>query len=259
MSNTIVSQVYETTDYAQFKFLDGNRVTKKANLKRLENSIKEEYLMSPILVNEKMEIIDGQHRFKIANKLSIPIRYIKAPGYGLKQVQRLNTNMSNWKQTDYLHAYCELGYPEYIKFREFMEDYPQFTFEASKMILINKSTATKSTTSKDAVTATNRSGSHLVKFFEEGLLIIPDYNLSCLYAEILLSISNYYDGFSRKTFVATFITLMKSGQFDYKRFIHKLSVCPIKLDHRSNVGQYKELIEDIYNWHTSNKTSLKYL
>lgn len=57
----VVGQVCQTNDYSLFKTLKGNRNINQAHLYRLTKSIKEKYLLSPIVVNEHFEIIDGQN------------------------------------------------------------------------------------------------------------------------------------------------------------------------------------------------------
>jgi hypothetical protein len=95
------------------------------HVKRLKESFQKAYLLSPIIVNEKFEIIDGQHRFEAAKQIGVPINFLVAPKYGLKEVQMLNENMKNWKNEDYLNAYCDLKHPEYLKltddYRTFVE------------------------------------------------------------------------------------------------------------------------------------------
>ena len=70
------NQVQTSSDYAKFKTLIGNRKPNELHIKRLISSFKERYLFSPILVNEKMQIIDGQHRFLSAKELNLPINYL---------------------------------------------------------------------------------------------------------------------------------------------------------------------------------------
>ena len=41
----------------------------------LKNSIKEDGLYYPIVINSKGEILDGHHRYKICKELGIPIKY----------------------------------------------------------------------------------------------------------------------------------------------------------------------------------------
>ena len=95
-----VSQVMKTNDYSIFSILKGNRSINKAHLSRLKKSIEEESLIVPIIVNEKYQIIDGQNRYNCWKELEMPIYYIQVDGYGLKQVQRLNSNVRNWSLKD---------------------------------------------------------------------------------------------------------------------------------------------------------------
>lgn len=60
-----IMAVFTTKDYSKFKHLEGNRNIVKPHLKRLKASMEKNYLFSPILINEKHEIIDGQHRFEV--------------------------------------------------------------------------------------------------------------------------------------------------------------------------------------------------
>lgn len=64
--------VEETTDYGMFNFMKGNRSVNPFNLKRITESMRERCLFSPILVNDNMEIIDGQHRFLAQKDLGLP-------------------------------------------------------------------------------------------------------------------------------------------------------------------------------------------
>ena len=48
--------VLSTTDYSQFKRLEGNRVVSQQNIKLIIQSMNERQLIVPALVNEKNEI-----------------------------------------------------------------------------------------------------------------------------------------------------------------------------------------------------------
>jgi len=150
--------VLKTTDYHLFSFISGNRKVNMAHARRLEKSFSKKQLLSPIIVNEHYQIIDGQHRFTVCKKLGLPIFYFIVEGYGLDEVQILNTNSSNWKKTDYLNAYCDLKYTEYLKFRRFMQQYPDFGFQACEMLLAHKTLVRKGEQSKEYITETNSKG-----------------------------------------------------------------------------------------------------
>jgi hypothetical protein len=252
-------QVLKTNDYHLFSFISGNRKVNLAHAKRLEKSFSRRQLVSPIIVNEHYQIIDGQHRFKVCEKLKLPIHYIVVDGYGLDEVQILNTNSSNWKRTDYLNAYCDLGFTEYLKFRRFMQQYPMFGFQVVEMMLSNKTITGKATSSIDLKTSTNKSGSMYQRTFEEGEFKCVDYEYSCLMAERLLQVKNFAPNiFSRRGFVAAVIVLLKNTSFDWDEFMKKLSQQPTALAECVNVTQYRSLIEEIYNWKRQNKVNLRF-
>lgn len=119
---TIGMAVYETMDYDLFTFLEGNRNLNKANLRKLIASMEEEHLLIPIIVNEKFQIIDGQHRFTACKVLEKPIHYIINQGYGLEQVKRANTVGVNWTNEDFLQTYIEDGDPNYISIHELKKE-----------------------------------------------------------------------------------------------------------------------------------------
>lgn len=86
-----IAKVYETYDYDKFHIMEkGNRDIDHD--KKIALSMKEDFLFSPILVNEKMEIIDGQNRFFASKALGKPIYYIIKNGYGIREVRILNSN-----------------------------------------------------------------------------------------------------------------------------------------------------------------------
>ncbi len=103
--------VQSTTDYDEIKRVNGNRITNLAHIETLKISMSEKQLVVPAILNEKMQIIDGQHRFAACIALDIPFYYIVINGYGLADAQRMNTNMKNWTMDDFLQTYTEL--PEF--------------------------------------------------------------------------------------------------------------------------------------------------
>lgn len=255
-----VNQVNETNDYTMFNVLNGNRNVDKLHVKRLINSFKTAYLLSPMIVNEKFEIIDGQHRFEAAKALSLPVRFIIANGYGLEEVQLLNTNMKNWKKIDYLNGYCDLKYPEYLKFRNFMREFPNFGIAACETILTQRLTTNAGGvgTDIDIRGETNKSGRILIRSFQEGDLVIENYELAQEQAKMILEMKPYYEGYNRAALVRTMVGIFRIEYYSHEQFIRKLKNNPSALTHCANIGQYKLLIEDIYNFKSHAKVSLRF-
>ena len=99
-------KIKSTTHYEWFKLIDGNRDVKHAS--KIKKSIEAVgLLICPILVNEKMEIVDGQGRFTACKELKLPVYYVQQKGIGIEEVRKMNAVSSNWKTDDYVHSYTE--------------------------------------------------------------------------------------------------------------------------------------------------------
>jgi hypothetical protein len=242
-----------------FKTLEGNRIVNKLHVRRLKESFQESYLLSPIIVNEKFQIIDGQHRFEAAKQVGLPIYFLIAPNYGLKEVQMLNENMKNWKKEDYLNAYCDLKHPEYLKFRNFMRKFPEFGILACETILTGKlNGGNENGRSAELKSESNRQGHYSIRYFQEGELTIPNYELAVENAKKILMIKPYYEGFNRPHFVRAMIGIFRIEYYNHLKFIERLNSNPLSLQNCSNVTQYKLLIEDVYNFRSREKVSLRF-
>ena len=118
-----VGKVHSTKEYSLFKTLKGNRKLNNRTYAKIVVSMKEEQLMIPILVNENLEIIDGQHRFAAEQELGLPVYFVIVPGYGLDEVKRANIASSNWTKEDFLDAFVEDEIEDYIVLREIVDYY----------------------------------------------------------------------------------------------------------------------------------------
>ena len=98
----------------------------------------------------------------------------------------------------------------------------------------------------------------MARYFEEGELHISDYDLAIENAEKLLMIKPYYDGYNRALFVFAMIGMFKHENYNHTQFVKKLAANPLSLQHCANVTQYKLVIEDIYNFRSHQKVSLRY-
>lgn len=236
-------QVHTTRDYSLFKTLNGNRDVNQLHLTRLKESMKKKHLTTIIMVNEKFEIIDGQHRFLISQELKLPINYIISKNYGLAEVQVLNANMKNWQTIDYMNGYCDLEYEDYIIYREFVDTY-KFSSQVAMFLLSDEQNGGF----QDSITAK----------FREGKFKVKDYNEAKRKAEKILMIEPYYKGYSRRSFVLALNVMFKNENFEFTEFIAKLKIQPTALQDCTNVTQYKVLIEEIYNYRRREKINLRF-
>ena len=82
----ITGNVYQTRDYSKFMRLEGNREVVSKRVVKITKSIQQNgYILNPIVVNEKMQVIDGQGRLEALKGLKMPIDYVIAEGAGLNE------------------------------------------------------------------------------------------------------------------------------------------------------------------------------
>ena len=123
MADKIYAHIYTTNNYEKFNFLEENREVKKRRVKKIKDSIDDVgYVLQPVLVNEKMEIIDGQGRFNACIELGLPILYMVEEGRGVKECRRLNLGQENWATWDWINSYADSGNVEYQRFRTFVNN-----------------------------------------------------------------------------------------------------------------------------------------
>ena len=116
--------VYVTKDYSIFKRLTGNRDIPESRISKIVESIQTiGWVRNPIIVNEKMEVIDGQGRLTALQRLKMPVEYIIAEGAGNKECIYMNMNMVNWKLPDFIKSYAEQGNENYQRLLSLMERY----------------------------------------------------------------------------------------------------------------------------------------
>ena len=126
--------VYETTDLDKFIFAKWNRNVRKKKVKALSERMKIFFLSFTIIVNELLEIIDGQHRLsalKIYNEyrksiglLPIPLRYEIREGWGEKECKELNSETSIFSNEDTLKQEMYNGNENYLLYDKFRKEYP---------------------------------------------------------------------------------------------------------------------------------------
>ena len=231
-------QVHTTTDYFLFKPVNGNRNKNMLHLNRLKKSISDNYLFTVIIVNENYEIIDGQHRFEAIKELKLPLNYIIMKGYSLREVQILNANSKNWNAEDYLEGYCNLGFKDYMVYRDFKNKY-NFGHNECMSLLSN---------SRDVK----------LNLFYEGKFKVYNLLEAEKKADLILLTEPYYKNCRRRSYVYAMIALFNNPNFIFSDFLQKLKIQPTALQDCNNQTSYLSLIEEIYNYKSRNKVNLRY-
>lgn len=116
----VVNQVFETTDYSIFKPHKRNRnvVTRKDMLKQAEIGI-----ISPVIVNGEMIVIDGQNRLHHSMIVGAPIKYIIDESLTVDDIARMNTNQEKWMLIDWIESYANEGREEYERLIDILNNH----------------------------------------------------------------------------------------------------------------------------------------
>lgn len=225
--------VVRTKEYHLFSHLDGNRSINTSHVNRLKESMKEQYLVSPIIVNGKYEIIDGQHRFEAIKELGLPLLYIMVKQYGLEEVQRFNSNQKNFSYEDFANGYIDLGNEDYKTLKEFRQKYD---LDWGVSIALLTGTSHRSATDSEK--------------FKSGQFKVKSYKQAVEIADKILEIGQFYPDYNKKYFMYAAIRMIKTPGYNQKHMMDKLRYLSTKLVACSSSEDYLKLLETIYNFKT---------
>jgi len=118
-------EILKTKDYDQFKTITSNRDVNRLHVKKLAESIKVRNLLwaKPPLVNEKMQIIDGQHRLEACQMVKADFFYMIASGLTKDDMAILNTNQKNWSSADFINYFTIEGKKDYVELSKLINKY----------------------------------------------------------------------------------------------------------------------------------------
>lgn len=222
---TIFGNIMVTENYDMFKKIGGNRKINKANYAKIVKSMKEEQLIIPIVVNEKYEIIDGQHRFTACKDLGKPVYFYMVRGYGLEQVKRANIASSNWKKENYLDMFVAEGNEVYKEFEEIKERYDLNISNLLKIFAIVQ----------------EKQSARVGYEFENGTFTL-DGKMEVLRFLTALEDFNFFKFYKSNNFLIAFTRLYFKSEYDHDKMKTKLITHRNSLEKRSTSDEYLVLL-----------------
>ena len=234
-------EIHCTRDYGKFLFLEGNRVTNERHIQELMQSMTEEYCLSPIQVNEKMEVIDGNHRLNALMRMKKPVYYYIVKGADIKTVQRLNSYTKNWSTDDYLQSFVDAGYKDYIEYKGFKDMYK--LGNSVNILLLSGSW------DRGAEERKFKNGQFKVKNLDDAVIM----------AAKLEKMAQYIAWYKERSWSYALYTAIKTKGFDYEKFLEKCEYQQRKLVKCANTTQYLQVIQEIYNFKNRDKINFSRL
>lgn len=227
----------KTSNYDQFTFIEGNRSINEGHVKKLEASILRNNLLhlNPIIVNEKMQVIDGQHRLEVCRRNDIDVWYVVGSREELDEVIDLNTATRKWGMNEYLESHISRGNQHYSKLKSFCEEYDLPLMVGAGLL------------------ANVHGGGSRRKFAEDfklGLFKSTHPGSGEFVAGVLRDVKKFMDAgvWRTRDFMDAVIYLFSEKMVERKRFVHKIELYGSMLVRRAGRQDYLRDLEQVYNF-----------
>lgn len=228
-------QVFFTKEYSRFSMITGNRQLNEGKIKKIMADIEngcDLLRYCPVLVyeqNNKLSIIDGQHRFKVAQMLRSPIWYIIASELSLYEIAKMNSNTEKWKDRDYINCYVELGNENYKILRRFLNTYPVPVTVATALLESGKI----------------KSGGSIKQNFEQGKFQVKHEENAIEFLELINTIL-FKEKYNRN-FLQAIETIQSAGKIKICDFIERINNFCEDVKYQPDVKSYLLHLEQVYN------------
>lgn len=238
----LTNVVQSSNRYDQFSVIDANRDVVRGHVERIKKAMEEGGNLTqvqPILVNENLEIIDGQHRFVAVQELGEPVFYTVVPGLRVDDARRMNIVHRQWTSDDFLKSYVAAGLQDYIKFKEFREDFGLTHSNALLLAHMNE-----------------RNG--IYKEFREGDFHFVDYEKSREWAGRLMELQELAGFKFTQTMTRAWIRVFAHPDYDHNHMVSKMQYHGAMFNAYVSVEDNLRAIEELYNYrsHEGNRTRL---
>lgn len=242
-TEAIEQKIYKTTNYDQFIINEANRPIKDRRVRQLAEAIEKKNLLDeyPIDVTDRMEVMDGQHRLAAAELLKLPIyyRFTELTIVDTREAGRLR---EKWGLGDYLHHYCKLQHPEYIKLQEFLDKYP-FVSVPQALAWVQRWV-----TVDQAVR----------QAFEAGEFVFSEQERVTRIAEAILDFEPIFQYYKHRSFGVAISRLLESPKYDHKVMMSKAAEYHMKMFKCPDANSYIDMLEEVYNYRRPKKSYVSF-
>ena len=191
---------------------------------------------------KKLIIKDGHHRFEVAKKLSLPVKYVICNDNRIS-IHELQKTTNTWNLKDYLVSYIRTGNPEYIAVKEYVDE---------TGIPVNIAIS---------LVGGESSGSHnFVNAFKDGRYKIGNQLHANQIKNIIFHIKKVGVAFATSAlFLQALSKVLRVKEVDMERLKSKISVHSSYFERQPNVESYLDAIEAIYNRQSKDRVPVAFL
>lgn len=244
MKDKMSNKVIETSDYGKFKVTVENRGVDSPHVRKLAISMKRHGWWDgfPMVVcsapGGKFIIRDGQNRFRAAQSLNIPVKYIVDEASASIPLSELNGEHRNWKMLDYITSHAHSGDKDYT-------------------IALNFIRAHKAPVSV-ACSLLNKSGVNC-KSIINGTFVVLDVDWAEARLRELNEMKPFLEfGAMAVNFVRSYIKASQVQNFNHSAFLDRVKKYSHMLPTQPNEESYVEAIERVYNYRNQTPLPIKF-
>lgn len=235
-----VPLIQKTNDYSIFKQVNFNREKNKKQVQNLKEIISQENRLHlhPILVNEKMEVIDGQHRLEAAMQLGVPVFYIKSD-LGYDHILFSNLWQRKLALDDVIKYYARKDkIPSYIQVYDYLKtmDIKPKCFFGLVLGGMNRALSDHIKSGKFLMPEDEETTSKLIVAYIEFVRFAKSKRIKP------------YSMFTNASFAVALRNLVLCSSFDQKIFSGKLEYKWFDLKPQLDAEEWAKLLISIYNW-----------
>lgn len=228
--------VQSTRNYSLFTVDETNRVVRPS--KKLRKSLEAygwlpAYPMHVVRRNGRLVIIDGQHRFKEAQRLNIAVLYVVCEDTPSLKIADLSDSALPWTTRDYASSFARQGNEEFQYLLNFSDHYRLPLGVSAKLLL--------GVTSRTTGTEEIRTGSFKVKASERAAKI----------AEVICTLKKLVPWAYNSFFVDALDRATRLENFDIGQFVRRCESCPGILRLQPTTDEFLRMIEEIYNYRSA--------
>ena len=239
-----VAFAWSTNKYGMFKRLENNRIVTEARVKKLLASFGEKAIDTPIICNEKMEVIDGQGRFETRKRLGLPIPFIIIPDLNEDDCSRLNKYNTKWEIEDWVNSWAKNENKEiannYILFKETVKE---VGLSVSMVAFIGARTKNSKGNRTDAIIAGG-----LIFTEESKKFVVEVVNNGNDILDALCCVKRPNAAFWNSVKVIT-----SNDKYNHKRMISKCQICRSSYAQMANLENQLKEFTRIYNYKAKTK------
>lgn len=229
--------VKKTRDYSMFTILERNRDVEEAAVNNLVVSIRKRGQLQPIIVNQSLEVIDGQHRLEACQILGYEVAYLISNNASIKDVVLINNSQKPWNYKDYIKTFSHTNHwnhREYEKLKSYVKTYG-FGFTICRNLLVGHFQAGGATNPQKA--------------FEAGNFKVKDLQKAERWGNQLLKIKAFASHLVRVgKFCMAFVKVQKLEEFSLLLAYEQIEKNVRKFDRCQNQEDWDEAMVKAYNY-----------